>query len=269
MFNKVQGFYDNDVQREWERLERHRTEFAVTMQALREYLPPPPARILDIGGGPGRYSIALTQQGYHVTLFDLSPGLLSFAQSKATEQGVQIDDYIQGNALDLSHFADHSFDAVLLMGPLYHLTYLEDRQKAVREAHRVLKPGGMIFAAFITRYAGVRWSAKYMPTWISDHAYELEKLLIEGKNLPPPGAKFINSYFAHPSEIRPLMQEEGFATVSAIACEGVISMIDEEINTFEGELWETWVDLNYLLGKDPTVHGAAEHILYVGKAQSG
>lgn len=62
--SKVERFYDQNPQYEWERLERHRTEFAVTMRVLEDYLPQPPAKILDVGGGPGRYAIALTQRGY-------------------------------------------------------------------------------------------------------------------------------------------------------------------------------------------------------------
>lgn len=75
----VQALYDSDPEREWVRMEHHRIEFAVTSRTLREHLPPPPARILDCGGGPGRYALMLAQQGYEVTLFDLSPELLVLA----------------------------------------------------------------------------------------------------------------------------------------------------------------------------------------------
>jgi hypothetical protein len=61
------------------------------------------------------------------------------------------------------------------------------------------------------------------------------------------------------------MEQGGFATLDLIACEGVVSMIDEQLNTLTGEQWQAWVDLNYRLGKDPSVHGAAEHLLYVGE----
>ncbi len=70
--NQVENYYDTDPTLEWERLNRHRTELAVTLRALDEYLPPAPAKIADIGGGPGRYAIELTRKGYSVTLVDLS-----------------------------------------------------------------------------------------------------------------------------------------------------------------------------------------------------
>ena len=92
----------------------------------------------------------------HVTLFDLSTGNLTLAREKAAEAGVTLAGFEQGTALDLARFADHSFDAVLLMGPLYHLLEAADRRRALTEARRVLKPSGPLFVAFITRYAAHR-----------------------------------------------------------------------------------------------------------------
>lgn len=86
----VQRLYDAAPANEWIRMDRHRTEFAVTQRALQEYLPPSPARILDCGGGPGRYAVELARQGYQVVLFDLSAGNLALAQEKATEAGVAL-----------------------------------------------------------------------------------------------------------------------------------------------------------------------------------
>ncbi len=80
----------------------------------------PGCSILDIGGGPGHYSIHYAKQGHPVTLLDLSDENVRFAKKKARQCGVKIT-ALQGNALDLSRFPDESFDTVFLMGPLYHL----------------------------------------------------------------------------------------------------------------------------------------------------
>ena len=263
--SKVQEFYDNKVVYEWERLERHRTEFAITMQAFREYLPNPPAKVLDVGGGPGRYAIALAKQGYNVTLFDISKRCLEFARKKAKKEGVKLARYVRGNAMDLSSFPTESYDSVLLMGPLYHLLTSTQRKKALREAKRVLKTGGLLFASFITRYAVIRWAAKNEPTWILEHNKRLKDLLTKGVLKACEKDSFTDAYFAHPSEIKPFMEKNGFETIDLIACEGVISMIEEKVNELTGKLWEAWVKLNYKLGRDPTVYGAAEHLLYVGR----
>lgn len=75
----VEERYDQTTQIEWSRLDRHRTEFALSLRAMSDYLPPPSAMIADIGGGPGRYAIELTRQGYQVTLVDLARNNLTFA----------------------------------------------------------------------------------------------------------------------------------------------------------------------------------------------
>ena len=262
---QVERFYDQNPEYEWERLERHRTEFAVTMRALEDYLPKPPAKILDVGGGPGRYAIALTQRGYEVTLFDLSRACLELARKKAEEAGAKLAGYEHGDARDLSRFEDESFDAVLLLGPLYHLLEEGDRRRAIREARRVLRPGELIFAAFITRYGPIRRIAKHEPQRILEDRERLEQLLTSGAVRPRPGGRFTDAYRSHPSEVRPLMETEGFKTLDLIACEGVISLLEEKVNELSGKLWEAWVELNYRLGRDPSLHGAAEHLLYVGR----
>ena len=100
----IQALYDRNPEQEWDRMDRHPTEFAVTLRALAEHLPPPPASILDCGGGPGRYAIELAGQGYQVTLFDLSPGNLALAEAKAQEADVTLAGLLQGTAIDLSRF---------------------------------------------------------------------------------------------------------------------------------------------------------------------
>ena len=136
----VQTFYNQHAEAEWARLDRHRTEFAVTLRALREFLPPPPACILDVGGGPGRYAIALTLQGYRVTLVDFAPPSLAFAQEKARHEGIALDQIIHANALDLSAIPVAKYESVLLMGPLYHLLTPAERWQAVQESRRTLRP---------------------------------------------------------------------------------------------------------------------------------
>lgn len=266
MSKKIEQFYDRGTDYEWGRLARHRTEFAVTQRALADYLPPSPAHVLDVGGGPGRYALWLAAQGYRVTLFDLSAELLTTAQTQAAAQGVTLAGYEHGTATDLTRFRAGAFDAVLLMGPLYHLIDAAEREQAVREAYRVLRPGGIIGATFITRYAAVRNAAQNDPAWIVAQADAHTRILETGVHISAPDAGFIDAYFTHPTAIKPLLENGGFTTLDLIACEGVISMIEEQVNALEDDnLFNAWADLNYRLGKDPSVHGAAEHLLYIGR----
>lgn len=259
-------FYNANVQREWERLDRHRTEFAVTMRALAEFLPPPPATIADIGGGPGRYALELADR-YDVTLVDVSKASLDFARAKAGERGVELAGYAHADARDLSETASEAFDAVLLMGPLYHLLAESDRQQAVAETRRLLKPGGVMFASFVTRYAHIRFWAKTDPRRVVGHIDRYEHLLATGEIVADEIAadgEFADMYCVLPADVRPFMESAGFATREVVACEGLTSLIEEQINDMTGDAWRAWVDLNYRVAKDPSLHGGVEHLLYVG-----
>jgi S-adenosylmethionine-dependent methyltransferase len=260
----VQSLYDRQPQREWERLDRHRTEFAVTLHTLQAHLPPPPARILDCGGGPGRYAVELSRLGHTVTLFDLSAGCLDLAKAKAQEAGVKLQAREQGTAIDLARFANEEFDAVLLMGPLYHLLEENERFQALQESYRVVKPGGLCFAAFITRFAAVRYAAVEAPTLPIDTPEELETILSSGR-LPPrgeQGSRFV-AHFVHPAEVTALCRQPGFEVLEVLGVEGVVSMIEEGVNALQGKAWQTWVELNQRLAPEPSLLGAAEHLLVV------
>ena len=251
--DEITHIYDSDPQREWERMDRHRTEFAVTLLAMEEYLPPPlrpgsgqaPAKILDCGGGPGRYAIELAKRGYEVTLFDLSTGNLSFAEGKATGSGITINGYAHGTATDLSRFATDSFDAVLMMGPLYHLFDENDRRNAVSEAYRVLRPNGVLFAVFLPRYSPLRYSVAHELNWPLELPEHVQILLRTG-GLPPRGISEVEfvAHFAHPAEIEPLISSAGFEVKTVLGVEGLVSQIESQFNQLSGEAWDCWVDLN-------------------------
>jgi ubiquinone/menaquinone biosynthesis C-methylase UbiE len=259
----VERYYDEEAHNEWARLDRDRVEFAVTLRALDEYLPPAPARVLDIGGGPGRYAIELTRRGYDVTLADISEVELSLATEKAAEAGVKLAAVTKADARELRQFTDGAFDAVLLMGPLYHLIEDPDRGRSVAEAVRVAKTGGIVMATNITRYAAIRFWAKRDPMQVVDHRAVYEQQVATGKT--PNALGFTDTYFMRPAELAALFEETSVAHIVTIACEGVVSMIREKLNELDGEPWDYWVDLNYRLGKDPDAHGLAEHLLYVGR----
>ena len=259
----VKHHYDNAPYREWERLERHRTEFAVTLKALETYLPEPPCDVIDIGGGPGRYAIALSRLGYQVTLVDLSAGCLAVAQEKAAAAGVSLFEVKQANALDLQDVETGSFDAALLFGPLYHLLLETERKQAIIEAHRVLKPGGLLFGAFITRFAPFRRALTTDPEWLVREPAYTQKILATG--IHDQGETFPQAYFAHPQEIMPLMAACGFEERNLIGCEGIVSENEAAINRLEGAAWQAWVALNFELGQDPVLHGAADHLLFIGR----
>lgn len=261
----IERFYDQDSDEEWRRLDRHRMEFAISMRVLTEYLPPAPQTILDDGGGPGRYALALAALGHQVTLLDLSQGNLALARRRAQESDLAIQRYVHGNALDLGPLHPQTFNAVLLLGPLYHLLTEPERRQAVDEAWRLLRPGGLIFAAFITRFAPFRDLAARTPTTLVERRAEWEAILRSGVYRAGQGVGFTDAYFAHPAEIQPFMEQANFETLDLVGCEGIVARNEEQVNQLSGDAWQTWVEFNYRMGKEPSLYGAADHLLYVGR----
>ena len=195
----------------------------------------PPASWIA-AAGRAAYAVELARWGYDVTLFDLSAGNLALAREKTAEASVTLTGFEQGTALDLSRFADHSFDAVLLMGPLYHLFEEADRRWALAAARRVLKPGGPLFAAFISRYAAHRDAAFRYPTEPVDRPGLYERIELDGV-LPPAttGDPTFTAYFARPEEVAPLCREAGFEVVTVLGTEGLVSVIENQtVNAAHG-----------------------------------
>lgn len=121
-------------------------EYLLTMEYIEKYLFDG-ARILEIGAGTGRYSVALADKGYEVTAVELVPHNIELMKKKVkAEHNIKI---YEGNAIDLSFLEDNSFDIVLLLGPMYHLFTEEDKHNAVSEAIRVAKTGAIIYASYI------------------------------------------------------------------------------------------------------------------------
>jgi S-adenosylmethionine-dependent methyltransferase len=130
---KIKNHYDSNPQREWMRLDQYKIEFAVTLANIKKYLNQG-SKILDVGGGPGRYSFELAKSGHLVWLNDLSHGNIELANKKENELGIKLQDARQMDATDLSFYSDATFDCVLNMGPIYHSQNKSIRQKIISES---------------------------------------------------------------------------------------------------------------------------------------
>lgn len=267
----VRAYYANFGEREWARLENPddgAVEFAITCHTLATYLPPN-ARVLDIGGGPGRYAIWLAQRGHRAVLADLSTELLSIARSKIDQAGVgaMVEEIVEADACDLSHWADDSFDAVLCLGPFYHLPDPQDRHRAATEIGRVLRPGGLAFVAFMPRYAFLRRTLA-----ISDERHHLAqpdftRLLEDGVFINDIPGRFTNGYGVRPEKVAPFFEQYGFTTLVLLSTESVIADIQRalfELATSDPVAYQAAFDIIVRVASDPSILGMAIHLLYVG-----
>lgn len=270
--DNVRDHYDRLASREWERLVRdpyHSLELRGTMAALGENLPPS-GRILDTGGGPGRYALELCRRGYAVVVLDLSERCVALAREKFAAEPPKVQAWLEeadvGDIRDLSRFSDASFDAVLCLGgPLSHLLNPEDRRKATSELARVAKPGGPVFISVFGYYAVLRHVLRKFPHELLDP--QQDSFLLHGNHLYTGG--FPDAHFFRPEELRVLAEEAGLETIELRALEGLSSNLPEATNALKEHQdgrWEQWLQILDRTARDPAVAATSEHFLYVGRA---
>jgi S-adenosylmethionine-dependent methyltransferase len=257
-------FYDSDPEGEHCRLERHQLEHDLTWRYLNQYLPPQ-GSILEVGAATGRYTLELARRGYTLTAVDLSAVLLEECRNRIVHEGLERQvRLVVADARDLSEVAEREFDAVLLMGPLYHLVVEADRKTALKEAFDRLREGGILFSSFLSRFGILGDLLKRVPGWIEDQA-EVRSLLERGKRPDEYPRGGFRGYFARISEIAPLHEAIGFETVAVVGVDPAISADDESYNKLQGRHRQLWLDLFYEMSAERSIIGASRHLLYIGK----
>ena len=245
-----------------------RLEYLRTRELLSRYLPPPPATVLDVGGGAGIYALPLAREGYEVRLIDPVPLHVEQAAAASENQpGTPLAGAEVGDARSLSQ-ASETVDAVLLLGPLYHLTSREDRLQALREALRVVRPGGVVLVVGISRFASTI-EGLYQGL-LADDGFEaiVERDVETGQHRNPSGRSrwFTTAYFHLPGELREETGEVGLRVEALVGIEGPAG------NLPDLEAWlEDPVRRAKLLAAvrrveaAPDLLGASPHLLVVGR----
>lgn len=260
----IAAYYDRDPQKEHNRLEEHQLEFGLTWRFLEEYLPPS-GEILEIGAGTGRYTLGLVQRGYTVTAVDFSEANLETCQKYLTEAGFpDCVQFIPDDARYLDSVPKKEYDAILIMGPLYHLVEESDRLMALKQAFSRLCPGGVIFSAFISRLGIFGDLLKNIPEWI-EYKGVVRSILSMGKDPDDWPKGGFRGYFATVDEITPFHESVGFETIKLVGVEPCISADDESYNKLEGERQQLYLDLFYEISDEPSIIGASRHLLYIGR----
>ena len=249
------------------RLERHQLEGDITWRYLVERHLPPTGQLLELGFGTGAYTFPLAKRGYRITAVDLAEELVVRCTEKADELGLaERIDFRFGDARNLEHVPRGAFDAVLLMGPLYHLVLDADRAAALRSAYRCLAPGGVLFSALISRFGELAANLNKNPAWIENQE-EVRSVLEYGHRPHDAPRGGFRGYYARPDEIAPMHEAHGFRTLQIAGVEPAVSAHDEVYNRLAGKQRALWNDVLFEISSEPSIVGSSIHLLYIGRKE--
>ncbi len=247
---KTYELFDEDTR--LNRSKAARVEFLTTVRYIERYLCPG-ARILDVGAGAGEYSLYFARKGYEVCALELAENnLKAFLRKLRPEDRITLE---QGNAVDLGRYADASFDAVLLFGPLYHLHREEDRQRCIAEAKRVCRSGGKLFFAFISNDMVILTEFACDPDYFRSGDYDKQSFRLH--DFP-----FV---FATVERSREMLRAGGVHILHEVASDGASELLAERINALDDESFEQYLRYHFYICEKPEFLGMSNHLLFVGE----
>ena len=229
-----------------------RVEFLTTVHYIDKYLKEGD-KILDIGAGAGEYSLYFARRGYEVSALELADAnIAAFRKKLKPEDKI---DLVQGNALELTRYADKTFDIVLLFGPLYHLKSDADKQKCISEAKRVCKDGGKIFFAFISNDFVFLTELVYNGNYFSKGDYDKETFRLN--DFP-----FV---FHTVDAARKLLADGGINVLYEVASDGASELLATRINEMSDEDYAQYLRYHFYICEKPELLGMTNHLLFVGE----
>ncbi len=242
------------------RLSAHLLEKERTLRILKKWLPSPPATILDVGGAAGVYAFPLAEMGYKVHLIDPVAQHISQAKERAAIEKKELSGYSVGDARKID-WKEASADAVLFLGPLYHLIERKDRLLALSEAKRVLKPGGLLFAAGIARCASLM-DAMHKDTVFAKLSVIEDELKTGVHRKITTGMTF--AYLHRPAELKEELETAGFKNVTVRTIEGPVweKRVIEALQ--DKKEWERLLDILETIETEEAILGASAHIMAIG-----
>jgi ubiquinone/menaquinone biosynthesis C-methylase UbiE len=241
-----------------------------TRELIQRHSPPEPKTVLDVGGAAGAYAFWLAELGHQVHLIDPAQRLVEQASQRNRTVAAQLASYRVGDARDLP-FESQSVDLVLLLGPLYHLVAAEDRRRAIEEAFRVLVPGGLLFAAGISRWASALDGLARELLSDPEFAAMVARDIRDGqhRNATDRLDYFTTAYFHRPEDLRAEVEVANFEIKGLYGIEGPGWLLSDFSDRWcDPHRRETILQVARLLEAAPDIIGCSAHLLVVGKKRN-
>ena len=245
------------------RLEQERTR-----ELLRRFLPEPSARVADIGAGPGAYSLWLAEQGYSVVARDLMSLHIEQLRAAAVQRGLTVDARVgDARRLDLP---DRAFDAVLLFGPLYHLQDRTSRIQVLREAARIVVPGGVVLVVAISRWAVIMDGLLRLRIGEGDPSFAaVVDAVVQTGRLDPLEPDGFSAYVHRPAELQAEVAESGLCERAVLSIEGPAAyLVDVDERWATPAARDLVLDVARRLEAVPELAGMGSHLMLVAERRS-
>lgn len=263
----IRAYYERSPEETRLEVGAFRLEELRSRELILRHAPSPPAVVLDVGGAAGAYAFWLAERGYEVRLMDAAPRLVAVARARNEHAAHRLASCTVADARALPE-ATNSAAMVLLLGPLYHLVEAHDRQVALAEAARVLRPGDVLVAAGISRWASALDGLAREVLRDREFARIVDRDLVDGRHVNPTNQLdyFTTAYFHRPEDLRREVMDAGFDVEQLYGVEGPGWMLGDVVDRLnDPERREILVNVARALETEPSVIGCSAHLLVVGR----
>jgi ubiquinone/menaquinone biosynthesis C-methylase UbiE len=237
-----------------------RIEFLTTTHVLNSVMPEQ-VKLLDLGAGTGVYSFYYAERQHDVVAVDITPKHIETIKQKCDERSIKMEAYVD-NATDLGRLESESFDFVMCLGPMYHLTNVEDRMNCIRESLRVLKKGGHLSVAYINKYSIIPMLStrdkKFIRRSVIDKVID-EGVIFEGDE----DCFWTDAYFTSPEEIEAFMNQFEVSYVDHVGTDGISHTIHEFVDKLDETEFESWKSYHFQTCRERSILGMSSHGLYI------
>lgn len=249
--DKYEGYTEED-----RFLSKHqKVEYLTTMKYIEKYLVKG-MKVIELGAATGAYSIELAKKGYDVTAVELVKRNLDVL--KRNGKGIKNLHAMQGDALDLTKFADNSFDMVLSFGPMYHLFNEKDKMQAIQEAVRICKPNGIIMFAYLT-HASIVWAYGVRKNNID----KLQYAIMDNGAIKDIPEEIFSSYFIE--DFKKQFKGLPIKHLKDVATDSLFNEMRDYVDELSDEKYEMLLDYHFKTCERKDMQGVSCHMLYIGK----